>query len=33
MAQLIGWARSLAPDAIDLIHIRDWHGPDDHQAG
>ena len=29
MAQLIGWARSLAPDAIDLIHIRDWHDPDD----
>jgi protein-tyrosine phosphatase/nicotinamidase-related amidase len=29
MAQLIDWARSLAPDAIDLIHIRDWHDPDD----
>jgi aminoglycoside phosphotransferase (APT) family kinase protein/nicotinamidase-related amidase len=29
MAQLIGWARGLAPDAIDLIHIRDWHDPDD----
>jgi nicotinamidase-related amidase/aminoglycoside phosphotransferase (APT) family kinase protein len=29
MAQLIGWARSLAPDAIDLIHIRDWHDPGD----
>ena len=29
MAQLIDWARGLAPDAIDLIHIRDWHDPDD----
>jgi protein-tyrosine phosphatase/nicotinamidase-related amidase/aminoglycoside phosphotransferase (APT) family kinase protein len=29
MAQLIDWARSLAADAIDLIHIRDWHDPDD----
>ena len=29
MAQLIGWARSLALDAIDLIHIRDWHDPGD----
>ena len=29
MAQLIGWARGLAPDAIDLIHIRDWHDPGD----
>jgi protein-tyrosine phosphatase/nicotinamidase-related amidase/aminoglycoside phosphotransferase (APT) family kinase protein len=29
MAQLIDWARSLAPDAIDLVHIRDWHDPDD----
>jgi protein-tyrosine phosphatase/nicotinamidase-related amidase/aminoglycoside phosphotransferase (APT) family kinase protein len=29
MAQLINWARSLAPDAIDLIHIRDWHDPND----
>lgn len=29
MAQLIGWARGLAPDAIDLIHIRDWHDPSD----
>jgi protein-tyrosine phosphatase/nicotinamidase-related amidase len=29
MAQVIDWARSLAPDAIDLIHIRDWHDPDD----
>src|SRR5262244_3518121 len=29
MAQLIDWARSLATDAIDLIHIRDWHDPGD----
>ena len=29
MAQLFDWARSLAPDDIDLIHIRDWHDPDD----
>src|SRR5215467_6371297 len=29
MAQLIGWARGLPPDAIDLIHIRDWHDPGD----
>jgi protein-tyrosine phosphatase/nicotinamidase-related amidase/aminoglycoside phosphotransferase (APT) family kinase protein len=29
MAQLIDWARSLAPDVINLIHIRDWHDPGD----
>jgi protein-tyrosine phosphatase/nicotinamidase-related amidase/aminoglycoside phosphotransferase (APT) family kinase protein len=29
MAQLIDWARSLPPDVIDLIHIRDWHDPGD----
>src|SRR5215470_9986938 len=29
MAQLIDWARGLASDAIDLIHIRDWHDPND----
>ena len=29
MAQLINWARSLAPDVIDLVHIRDWHDPND----
>ncbi len=29
MAQLIDWARSLPPGAIDLIHIRDWHDPGD----
>jgi len=29
MAQLIDWARGLGPDAIDLIHIRDWHDASD----
>ncbi|MBV9204007.1 MAG: isochorismatase family protein [Actinobacteria bacterium] len=29
LAQLIDWARGLPPDAIDLIHIRDWHDADD----
>jgi protein-tyrosine phosphatase/nicotinamidase-related amidase len=29
LAQLIDWARSLAPDDIDLIHIRDWHDSED----
>jgi protein-tyrosine phosphatase/nicotinamidase-related amidase len=29
LAQLIEWARGLPPDAIDLVHIRDWHDPDD----
>jgi protein-tyrosine phosphatase/nicotinamidase-related amidase/aminoglycoside phosphotransferase (APT) family kinase protein len=29
LAQLIDWARGLTPDVIDLIHIRDWHDPDD----
>jgi protein-tyrosine phosphatase/nicotinamidase-related amidase len=29
MAQLIDWARGLPSDAINLIHIRDWHDPDD----
>ena len=29
LAQLIDWARSLASDAIDLIHIRDWHDAHD----
>jgi protein-tyrosine phosphatase/nicotinamidase-related amidase/aminoglycoside phosphotransferase (APT) family kinase protein len=29
LAQLIDWARSLPSDAINLIHIRDWHNPDD----
>lgn len=29
LAQLIHWARGLAPGAIDLMHIRDWHDPRD----
>ena len=29
LAQLINWARGLAPEAIDLVHIRDWHDPGD----
>ena len=29
LAQLIEWARGLPSDAIDLVHIRDWHDPDD----
>ena len=29
LAQLIQWARGLPPDAIDLVHIRDWHDADD----
>src|SRR5262245_65746109 len=29
LAQLIDWACSLASEAIDLIHIRDWHDPND----
>ncbi len=29
LAQLIQWARGLPADAIDLVHIRDWHDPDD----
>ena len=29
LAQLIDWAHGLAPDAIDLVHIRDWHDPGD----
>ena len=29
LAQLIDWAHGLSSDAIDLIHIRDWHDPDD----
>ena len=27
LAQLIDWAHGLAPDAIHLVHIRDWHDP------
>ena len=29
LAQLVDWARRLPPGDIDLIHIRDWHDPDD----
>jgi nicotinamidase-related amidase len=29
LAQLIQWARGLPRGAIDLVHIRDWHDPDD----
>ena len=29
LAQLIQWARGLPADAIDLVHIRDWHDADD----
>jgi protein-tyrosine phosphatase/nicotinamidase-related amidase len=29
LAQLVQWARSLPPEAIDLVHIRDWHDADD----
>ena len=29
LAQLIQWARGLPADAIDLVHLRDWHDPDD----
>ena len=29
LAQLIDWVHGLSSDEIDLIHIRDWHDPDD----
>jgi nicotinamidase-related amidase len=29
LSHLIDWARGLPTDAIDIIHIRDWHDPDD----
>ena len=29
LAQLVQWARGLPSDAIDLVHIRDWHDPAD----
>ena len=29
LAQLIQWAHGLPADANDLVHIRDWHDPDD----
>jgi hypothetical protein len=27
--RLMNWARSQDPKKIELIHIRDWHDPDD----
>src|SRR5262249_45107875 len=29
LAQLIQWTRGLPSNAIDLVHIRDWHDADD----
>jgi protein-tyrosine phosphatase/nicotinamidase-related amidase len=29
LAQLMGWVHDLPSEEIDLIHIRDWHDPDD----
>ncbi|MGP8161641.1 MAG: phosphotransferase [Candidatus Dormibacteria bacterium] len=29
VAQLIEWAHQLPEDEIDIVHIRDWHDPDD----
>src|SRR3974377_161324 len=29
LAQLIQWARALPPRDMQIIHIRDWHDPDD----
>jgi nicotinamidase-related amidase len=29
LAQLIDWSHSLPADEIEIIHIRDWHDPDD----
>src|SRR5690349_2490308 len=29
LAQLIEWARGLSSDAMDLVHIRDWHDAND----
>jgi nicotinamidase-related amidase/aminoglycoside phosphotransferase (APT) family kinase protein len=29
LAQLIDWCHSLPTDEIEIIHIRDWHDPDD----
>ena len=29
LAQLIDWVHDLSSEQIDLIHIRDWHDPDD----
>ncbi|HYF51751.1 MAG TPA: isochorismatase, partial [Planctomycetota bacterium] len=29
IAQLMSWARAQSADALDIIHIRDWHDKDD----
>ncbi|MEN9800119.1 MAG: hypothetical protein RL653_3816 [Pseudomonadota bacterium] len=29
LAQLMAWARSRPPDALELLHIRDWHDAED----
>lgn len=29
VAQLMGWARAQPTEAIEILHIRDWHDPDD----
>ena len=29
LAQLMDWARAAASDELGVIHIRDWHDPDD----
>ncbi|HYA01069.1 MAG TPA: isochorismatase family protein [Candidatus Binatia bacterium] len=29
LAQLIEWAHGLPEEQIDIVHIRDWHDPDD----
>ncbi len=29
LAQLMDWAKLVPPDEIDVVHIRDWHDPDD----
>ncbi len=34
VAQLMNWARAQDADALTIVHIRDWHDPDDPaQAG
>src|SRR5262245_61808872 len=29
LAQLMQWARRMADDDLSIVHIRDWHDPDD----
>jgi nicotinamidase-related amidase len=29
LAQVIGWIHDLPSEEVDVIHIRDWHDPDD----